>query len=45
MKIVEWFKWRGITLKDFIYGIFSLGLMVIVIGIMIYSLIVSHGGQ
>ena len=39
MKIVEWFKWRGITLKDFIYGVLSLSLMIIVTGTMVYSLI------
>ena len=42
-KIIEWFKWRGITLKDFVYMTLATGLMISVTGIMIYALIVSMG--
>lgn len=44
-KIIEWFKWRGITLKDFVYMTACMTFMIATAGIMIYAAIIAMAGN
>tara|TARA_B100001029_G_C14759955_1_gene285386 strand:+ start:195 stop:335 length:141 start_codon:yes stop_codon:yes gene_type:complete len=43
-KIIAWFKWRGITLKDFVYMTTCIAFMITVAGIMVYAAIITMVG-
>jgi hypothetical protein len=40
-KIKDWMHWRGVTIKDLVYGIFALGTLCAMAGLLVYLIITS----
>ena len=40
-KIKKWMDWRGVTVKDALYGLFALGALVSTTAVFVYLLVTS----
>jgi len=43
-RIKEWMHWRGVTLKDIVYGAFALGALCTLTSFLIYTMVIAALG-